>query len=149
MLEGYGGAGESSTDDDILASAAGKHLRSARGCVVDSCSNSRFSLMSQAGSLSSFSRQVLSHLRSLQANLGYLKVICVPVNVIHAAAVVVSHHFLLQEVELKYNNLISQRPERSAAETEGSKGTAASACELQRRLLCPFSEAPSLFPDKR
>lgn len=78
MLEGYGGAGESSTDDEILASAAGKHLRTARGCAVDSCSNSRFSLMSQAGSLSSFSRQVLSHLRSLQANLGYLKVICVP-----------------------------------------------------------------------
>lgn len=98
VLEGYGGAGESSTDDDILASAAGKHLRSARSCAVDSCSNSRFSLMSQAGSLSSFSRQVLSHLRSLQANLGYLK-----------------------EVELKYNNLISQRPERSAAEAEGSK----------------------------
>lgn len=75
MLEGYGGPGESSTDDDILAAAAGKHLRSSRGCAVDSCGNSRFSSMSQAGSLSSFSRQVLSHLRSLQANLSYLKVI--------------------------------------------------------------------------
>uniref|UniRef100_A0A674N2P3 Rho guanine nucleotide exchange factor (GEF) 12a n=1 Tax=Takifugu rubripes TaxID=31033 RepID=A0A674N2P3_TAKRU len=73
MLEGYGGAGESSTDDDILAAAAGKRLRSSRGCTVDSCSNSRFSSMSQAGSLSSFSKQVLSHLRSLQANLSYLK----------------------------------------------------------------------------
>ncbi|XP_056905599.1 rho guanine nucleotide exchange factor 12 isoform X2 [Takifugu flavidus] len=98
MLEGYGGAGESSTDDDILAAAAGKRLRSSRGCTVDSCGNSRFSSMSQAGSLSSFSKQVLSHLRSLQANLSYLK-----------------------EVEVKYNNLISQRPEGSTAETDGSK----------------------------
>lgn len=95
VLEGYGGPGESTTDDDILASAARKHLRSMRGCTVDSCSNSRFSLMSQAGSLSSFSRQVLSHLRSLQANLSYLKVInkdiCVPRDIIQAAVVAVSH----------------------------------------------------------
>lgn len=94
MLEGYGGPGESSTDDDILASAAGKLLRSTRGCAVDSSSNSRFSLMSQAGSLSSFSRQVLSHLRSLQANLSYLKVIntdiCVPINMIQAVVVALS-----------------------------------------------------------
>lgn len=75
MLEGYGGPGESSTDDDILASAAGKRLGSTRGCAVDSCSNSRLSSASQAGSLSSFSRQVLSHLRNLQANLSYLKVV--------------------------------------------------------------------------
>lgn len=30
--------------------------------------------------------------------------------------------FLLQEVEAKYNNLIRQRPERSAADTDGNKG---------------------------
>lgn len=74
MLEGYGGPGESSTDDDILASAGGKQLRTAQGCAADSGINLRFSSASQAGSLSSFSRLVLSHLRSLQANLNYLKV---------------------------------------------------------------------------
>uniref|UniRef100_A0A8C2ZYR0 Rho guanine nucleotide exchange factor 12 n=1 Tax=Cyclopterus lumpus TaxID=8103 RepID=A0A8C2ZYR0_CYCLU len=74
VLEGYGGPGESSTDDDIL------------GCAADSGINLRFSSTSQAGSLSSFSRQVLSHLRNLQANLNYLK-----------------------EVEAKYNNIIRQR----------------------------------------
>ncbi|CAN9511359.1 unnamed protein product [Ophioblennius macclurei] len=98
VLEGYGGPGESSTDDDILAAATGKHLSASKGCAADSGINLRFSSTSQAGSLSSFSRQVLCHLRSLQANLNYLK-----------------------EVEAKYNNLIRQRPERSAADAEGNK----------------------------
>ncbi|XP_034404563.1 rho guanine nucleotide exchange factor 12 isoform X3 [Cyclopterus lumpus] len=98
VLEGYGGPGESSTDDDILASTTGKQLRSSQGCAADSGINLRFSSTSQAGSLSSFSRQVLSHLRNLQANLNYLK-----------------------EVEAKYNNIIRQRPERSAADTDGNK----------------------------
>ncbi|XP_076002121.1 rho guanine nucleotide exchange factor 12 isoform X2 [Genypterus blacodes] len=98
VLEGYGGPGESSTDDDILASTTGKQLSTSQGCAADSGINLRFSSTSQAGSLSSFSRQVLSHLRNLQANLSYLK-----------------------EVEAKYNNLIRQRPERSAADTDGNK----------------------------
>uniref|UniRef100_A0AAQ4QEK5 Rho guanine nucleotide exchange factor 12 n=1 Tax=Gasterosteus aculeatus aculeatus TaxID=481459 RepID=A0AAQ4QEK5_GASAC len=99
VLEGYGGTGESSTDDDILASTTGKQLRSSQGCAADSGINLRFSSTSQAGSLSSFSRQVLSYLRNLQANLNYLK-----------------------EVEAKYNNLTRQRPETSAADTDGNKG---------------------------
>ncbi|KAF0030454.1 hypothetical protein F2P81_017185, partial [Scophthalmus maximus] len=99
VLEGYGGPGESSTDDDILASTTGKQLSTSQGCATDSGINLRFSSTSQAGSLSSFSRQVLSHLRNLQSNLNYLK-----------------------EVEAKYNNLIRQRPERSAADTDGNKG---------------------------
>ncbi|XP_028274909.1 rho guanine nucleotide exchange factor 12 isoform X2 [Parambassis ranga] len=98
VLEGYGGPGESSTDDDILASTTGKQLSTSQGCAADSGINLRFSSTSQAGSLSSFSRQVLSHLRNLQANLNYLK-----------------------EVEAKYNNLIRQRPERSSADTVGNK----------------------------
>ncbi|KAM4566132.1 rho guanine nucleotide exchange factor 12 isoform 1-T1 [Odontesthes bonariensis] len=98
VLEGYGGPGESSTDDDILASTTGKQLRTSQGCAADSGINLRFSSTSQAGSLSTFSRQVLSHLRNLQANLNYLK-----------------------EVETKYNNLIRQRPERSAADRDANK----------------------------
>ncbi|XP_028320102.1 rho guanine nucleotide exchange factor 12 isoform X2 [Gouania willdenowi] len=94
VLENYGGPGESSTDDDILASTTRKQLSSSHGCAADSGINLRFSSTSQAGSLSSFSRQVLSHLRNLQANLNYLK-----------------------DVEAKYNNLTRQRPEKSA---EGS-----------------------------
>ncbi|XP_058489687.1 rho guanine nucleotide exchange factor 12 isoform X2 [Solea solea] len=98
VLEGYSGPGESSTDDDILASATGKQLRTSQGCAADSGINLRFSSTSQAGSLSSFSRQVLSHLRNLQSNLNYLK-----------------------EVEAKYNNLIRQRPDRPTADTDGNK----------------------------
>ncbi|KAM7399462.1 hypothetical protein PAMP_018733 [Pampus punctatissimus] len=98
VLEGYGGPGESSTDDDILASTTGKQLSTSQGCAADSGINLRFSSTSHAGSLSSFSRQVLSHLRNLQANLNYLK-----------------------EVEAKYNNHIRQRPERSATDTDGNK----------------------------
>ncbi|KAF6736839.1 Rho guanine nucleotide exchange factor 12 [Oryzias melastigma] len=98
VLGGYGGPGESSTDDDILASTTGKQLSTSRGCAADSGINLRFSSASQAGSLSTFSRQVLSHLRSLQTNLNYLK-----------------------EVEVKYNNLVRQRPERSAADLDGNK----------------------------
>uniref|UniRef100_A0A8D3CVN8 Rho guanine nucleotide exchange factor 12 n=1 Tax=Scophthalmus maximus TaxID=52904 RepID=A0A8D3CVN8_SCOMX len=104
VLEGYGGPGESSTDDDILASTTGKQLSTSQGCATDSGINLRFSSTSQAGSLSSFSRQVLSHLRNLQSNLNYLK------------------------VEAKYNNLIRQRPERSAADTDGNKGISIDAC---------------------
>uniref|UniRef100_A0A7N6AZC5 Rho guanine nucleotide exchange factor (GEF) 12a n=1 Tax=Anabas testudineus TaxID=64144 RepID=A0A7N6AZC5_ANATE len=78
VLEGYGGPGESSTDDDILASTTGKQLSTSQGCAADSGINLRFSSTSQAGSLSSFSRQVLSHLRNLQANLNYLKVSHIP-----------------------------------------------------------------------
>ncbi|CAL1570422.1 unnamed protein product [Knipowitschia caucasica] len=92
VLEGYVGPGESSTDEELLASTAGKPLR---GCTADSGINLRFSSTSQAGSLSSFSRQVLSHLRHLQTNLNYLK-----------------------EVETKYNGLIQQR---STADTDGNK----------------------------
>ncbi|XP_027901389.1 rho guanine nucleotide exchange factor 12 isoform X1 [Xiphophorus couchianus] len=98
VLEGYGGQGESSTDDDILASTQGKQLRTSQGCAADSGINLRFSSTSQFGSLSTFSRQVLSHLRHLQTSLGYLK-----------------------EVETKYNNLIRQRTDRSSTDTDGNK----------------------------
>ncbi|KAF7668975.1 hypothetical protein LDENG_00271680 [Lucifuga dentata] len=98
VLEGYGGPAESSTDDDILASTTGKQLSTSQGCTADSGINLRFSSTSQAGSLSSFSRQVLSHLRNLQANLNYLK-----------------------DIETKYNNLIRQRPERSVVDMDENK----------------------------
>uniref|UniRef100_A0A673YXM6 Rho guanine nucleotide exchange factor 12 n=1 Tax=Salmo trutta TaxID=8032 RepID=A0A673YXM6_SALTR len=73
VLEGYGGSGESSTDDDLQAT--GKQLSASRGCGAgDSGISLRFSSASQAGSISSFSRQVLSHIRNLQTNLNHLKV---------------------------------------------------------------------------
>ncbi len=137
VLEGYGGPGESSTDDDILASTTGKQLRTSQGCAADSGINLRFSSASQAGSLSSFSRQVLSHLRNLQANLNYLKVPDSHWAHQHTRLwkesiytlwsfllpdLTVNCLFLLQEVEAKYNNQIRQRPERSAADADGNKG---------------------------
>ncbi|XP_008334078.1 rho guanine nucleotide exchange factor 12-like isoform X1 [Cynoglossus semilaevis] len=95
VLEGYGRAGESSTDDESRASTTGKQLSSAQGCATDSGMNLRFSSTSQAGSLSIFSRQVLSHLRNLQSNLNYLK-----------------------DVEAKYNNVLRPRSERSAEDSD-------------------------------
>ncbi|XP_036005365.1 rho guanine nucleotide exchange factor 12 isoform X6 [Fundulus heteroclitus] len=98
VLEGYGGQGESNTDDDMLASTPGKQLRTSQGCAADSGINLRFSSTSQFGSLSTFSRQVLCHLRNLQSNLSYLK-----------------------EVETKYNNLLRQRTEGSSTDTDGNR----------------------------
>ncbi|XP_061537517.1 rho guanine nucleotide exchange factor 12 isoform X1 [Phycodurus eques] len=95
VLEGYGGPGESSTDDDL--SPAGKQLSVSQGCAADSGINLRFSSASHAGSLSSFSRQILSHLRNLQTSLNQLK-----------------------DIEAKYNNL-RQRPERSSTHSDGNK----------------------------
>ncbi|XP_061828984.1 rho guanine nucleotide exchange factor 12 isoform X3 [Nerophis lumbriciformis] len=95
VLEEYGGPGESSTDDDMLASPAGKQLSASQRCAADSGINLRFSAASHAGSLSTFSRQVLSYLRNLQANLNHLK-----------------------EVEAKYNNLLHQR---STTHSDGNK----------------------------
>uniref|UniRef100_A0A8C7D780 Rho guanine nucleotide exchange factor 12 n=1 Tax=Oncorhynchus kisutch TaxID=8019 RepID=A0A8C7D780_ONCKI len=98
VLEGYGGSGESSTDDDLQAT--GKQLSASRGCGAgDSGISLRFSSASQAGSISSFSRQVLSHLRNLQTNLNHLK-----------------------EVEAKYHSLLRQRPARSSTGTDINKG---------------------------
>uniref|UniRef100_A0A8C8JM90 Rho guanine nucleotide exchange factor (GEF) 12a n=1 Tax=Oncorhynchus tshawytscha TaxID=74940 RepID=A0A8C8JM90_ONCTS len=98
VLEGYGGSGESSTDDDLQAT--GKQLSASRVCGAgDSGISLRFSSASQAGSISSFSRQVLSHLRNLQTNLNHLK-----------------------EVEAKYHSLLRQRPARSSTDTDINKG---------------------------
>ncbi|XP_042153015.1 rho guanine nucleotide exchange factor 12 isoform X3 [Oncorhynchus tshawytscha] len=97
VLEGYGGSGESSTDDDLQAT--GKQLSASRGCGAgDSGISLRFSSASQAGSISSFSRQVLSHIRNLQTNLNHLK-----------------------EVEAKYHSLLRQRPARSSTDMDDNK----------------------------
>uniref|UniRef100_A0A8C8GLP9 Rho guanine nucleotide exchange factor 12 n=1 Tax=Oncorhynchus tshawytscha TaxID=74940 RepID=A0A8C8GLP9_ONCTS len=108
VLEGYGGSGESSTDDDLQAT--GKQLSASRGCGAgDSGISLRFSSASQAGSISSFSRQVLSHIRNLQTNLNHLK-----------------------EVEAKYHSLLRQRPARSSTDMDDNKGNMAVV------LLIPF-----------
>ncbi|KAK6297034.1 hypothetical protein J4Q44_G00331760 [Coregonus suidteri] len=97
VLEGYGGLGESSTDDDLQST--GKQLSASRGCGAgDSGISLRFSSASQAGSICSFSRQVLSHLRNLQTNLNHLK-----------------------EVEAKYHSLLRLRPARSSTDVEDNK----------------------------
>ncbi|CAL8361291.1 unnamed protein product [Merluccius merluccius] len=119
VLEGYSEPGESSTDDDIMAASTGKQLSASRGCPADSGINLRFSTTSQAGSLSTFSRQVLSHLRNLQANLSYLK-----------------------EVEAKYNNVIRQRSERPAPDMDGNK-------VARMRLAAVFPSVRGCFSGRR
>uniref|UniRef100_A0A673KN67 Rho guanine nucleotide exchange factor 12-like n=1 Tax=Sinocyclocheilus rhinocerous TaxID=307959 RepID=A0A673KN67_9TELE len=71
VLEGYGGPGESSTDDDIQVRRKESSL--AHSCAADSGISLKFSSPS-SGSTSRLSRQVLSHIRCLQANLNHLKV---------------------------------------------------------------------------
>ncbi|TRY93270.1 hypothetical protein DNTS_021647 [Danionella cerebrum] len=70
VLEGYGGPGESSTDDEIQMGRKESSL--AHSCAADSGISLRFSAPS-CGSTSRLSRQVLSHLSCLQANLNQLK----------------------------------------------------------------------------
>uniref|UniRef100_A0A672QFB3 Rho guanine nucleotide exchange factor 12 n=1 Tax=Sinocyclocheilus grahami TaxID=75366 RepID=A0A672QFB3_SINGR len=96
VLEGYGGPGESSTDDDIQVRRKESSL--AHSCAADSGISLKFSSPS-SGSTSRLSRQVLSHLRCLQANLSHLK-----------------------EMETKYYNLLRQRPVGSTADTDESRG---------------------------
>ncbi|XP_060799832.1 rho guanine nucleotide exchange factor 12 isoform X3 [Neoarius graeffei] len=69
VLEGSGGS-ESSTDDNVQYRR--KELGLSRGCAADSGISLRFS-SSSAESLCGISRQVLTYLRSLQANLNHLK----------------------------------------------------------------------------
>ncbi|XP_016149476.1 rho guanine nucleotide exchange factor 12-like isoform X1 [Sinocyclocheilus grahami] len=95
VLEGYGGPGESSTDDDIQVRRKESSL--AHSCAADSGISLKFSSPS-SGSTSRLSRQVLSHLRCLQANLSHLK-----------------------EMETKYYNLLRQRPVGSTADTDESR----------------------------
>ncbi|ROL53330.1 Rho guanine nucleotide exchange factor 12, partial [Anabarilius grahami] len=97
VLEGYGGSGESSTDDDIQVGRKEPSL--AHSCAADSGISLKFSSPS-SGSTSRLSRQVLSHLRCLQANLNHLK-----------------------EMETKYYNLLRQRPVGSSADGDESRGT--------------------------
>ncbi|XP_067306849.1 rho guanine nucleotide exchange factor 12 isoform X2 [Pseudorasbora parva] len=95
VLEGYGGSGESSTDDDIQVGRKEPSL--AHSCAADSGISLKFSSPS-SGSTSRLSRQVLSHLRCLQANLNHLK-----------------------EMETKYYNLLRQRPVGSGADADESR----------------------------
>ncbi|XP_009290006.1 rho guanine nucleotide exchange factor 12 isoform X1 [Danio rerio] len=95
VLEGFGGSGESSTDDDFQVGRKEPGL--AHSCAADSGISLKFSSPS-SGSTSRLSRQVLSHLRCLQANLNHLK-----------------------EMETKYYNLLRQRPVGSAAEADESR----------------------------
>ncbi|XP_026082118.1 rho guanine nucleotide exchange factor 12-like isoform X1 [Carassius auratus] len=95
VLEGYGGPGESSTDDDIQVGRKESSL--AHSCAADSGISLKFSSPS-SGSTSRLSREVLSHLRCLQANLNHLK-----------------------EMETKYYNLLRQKPVGSTADTDESR----------------------------
>uniref|UniRef100_W5LGL5 Rho guanine nucleotide exchange factor 12 n=1 Tax=Astyanax mexicanus TaxID=7994 RepID=W5LGL5_ASTMX len=71
VLEGYSGSRESSTDDDVHV--GGMELGLSQSCAADSGISLRFSSAS-VESTCRLSRQVLTHLRSLQANLNHLKV---------------------------------------------------------------------------
>ncbi|KAL2085937.1 hypothetical protein ACEWY4_019257 [Coilia grayii] len=98
VLEGFGGSGESSTDEELAVGAKGLAL--SRGCVGDSGISLRCPSGYPTGSISTFSRQVFTHLRNLQASLNQLK-----------------------DVETKYFSLLRQRQAGPAGEPEEGKGT--------------------------
>ncbi|KAI4904553.1 hypothetical protein NFI96_029617, partial [Prochilodus magdalenae] len=91
VLEGYGGSGESSTDDDVQVGRM--ELGLTRSCAADSGISLRFSSAS-VESTCRLSRQVLTHLRALQTNLNHLK-----------------------EVESRYYSLLHQRNIGSSADS--------------------------------
>ncbi|XP_053473640.1 rho guanine nucleotide exchange factor 12 isoform X2 [Ictalurus furcatus] len=94
VLEGYGGSGESSTDDD------GQVCSTEPAAAGDSGIDLK-KLLSSVSSQSrgpNFSRQVMTHLRLLQANLQHLK-----------------------DVESKYNQLCQRHSEQAATESEENK----------------------------
>ncbi|XP_067112948.1 rho guanine nucleotide exchange factor 12 isoform X1 [Osmerus mordax] len=97
VLEGYGGSGESSTDDDgVLGGEGGIQWGSAGDFSIDL--KKLLSSSSQTGGAGpNISRQVMTHLRLLQANLQHLK-----------------------DVETKYNQL-RQRLSETATDTEENK----------------------------
>ncbi|KAJ8347569.1 hypothetical protein SKAU_G00261580 [Synaphobranchus kaupii] len=73
VLEGYGGLGESSTDDDLQGGE--KELGARWVSAADSGIDLKklLSASSQPGGAPNLSRQVMTHLRVLQASLQYLK----------------------------------------------------------------------------
>lgn len=70
VLEGYGGSGESSTDDDVQGSSIEPTAAGDSGIDLKKLLSSS---SSQSGG-PNLSRQVMTHLRLLQANLQHLKV---------------------------------------------------------------------------
>uniref|UniRef100_A0A4W5MA13 Rho guanine nucleotide exchange factor 12 n=1 Tax=Hucho hucho TaxID=62062 RepID=A0A4W5MA13_9TELE len=99
VLEGYGASGESSTDNDGQASGEGS---GGGGAQWDSGIDLKKLLSSSSqtgGAGPNLSRQVMTHIRLLQANLQHLK-----------------------EVETKYNEL-RQRLTETATDTEENKGS--------------------------
>ncbi|KPP76217.1 rho guanine nucleotide exchange factor 12-like [Scleropages formosus] len=138
VLQGYGGSGESSTDDDAQTSEKGPGARwvSAGDSGIDL--KKLLSSSSLSGGAPNFSRQVMTHLRLLQANLNHLKVkcrhmvTCSPfpkmlsgVQLIYSLIIVsqlmLSCLILFQEVETKYNQLL-QKQEGPRTDTDKNKG---------------------------
>ncbi|XP_076867187.1 rho guanine nucleotide exchange factor 12 isoform X2 [Brachyhypopomus gauderio] len=95
VLEGYGGSGESSTDDDPQGGGSVEPT-SAGDSSID-LKKLLSSSSSQSGG-PNLSRQVMTHLRLLQANLQHLK-----------------------EIETKYNKLCQRHPEEAATTFEENK----------------------------
>ncbi|XP_042560291.1 rho guanine nucleotide exchange factor 12-like isoform X2 [Clupea harengus] len=100
VLEGFGGSRESSTDDELAVGvgAGAKGLALSRGCVGDSGISLRCPSGYPTGSISTFSRQVFTHLRNLQASLNQLK-----------------------DMETKYFSLLRQRQADPAMDSEEGK----------------------------
>uniref|UniRef100_A0A673FT54 Rho guanine nucleotide exchange factor 12-like n=1 Tax=Sinocyclocheilus rhinocerous TaxID=307959 RepID=A0A673FT54_9TELE len=98
VLEVYGGLGESSTDDDVQGSSGEPVAAGDSGIDLKKLLSSS----SQSSGGPNLNRQIMTHIRLLQANLQHLK-----------------------DTEIKYNQLRQRLSEETATDTEENKGSAA------------------------
>ncbi|XP_048045505.1 rho guanine nucleotide exchange factor 12 isoform X2 [Megalobrama amblycephala] len=95
VLEVYGGSGESSTDDDVQGSSGEPVAGGDSGIDLKKLLSSS----SQSSGGPNLNRQIMTHIRLLQANLQHLK-----------------------DTEIKYNQLRQRLSEETATDTEENKG---------------------------
>ncbi|XP_057180416.1 rho guanine nucleotide exchange factor 12 isoform X1 [Triplophysa rosa] len=94
VLEGYGGSGESGTEDDVQGSIGEPVAGGDSGIDLKKLLSSS----SQSSGGPNINRQIMTHLRLLQANLQHLK-----------------------EIEIKYNQVRQRISKEAATETEENK----------------------------
>ncbi|XP_067293909.1 rho guanine nucleotide exchange factor 12 isoform X3 [Pseudorasbora parva] len=95
VLEVYGGSGESSTDDDVQSNSVEPVAGGDSGIDLKKLLSSS----SQSSGGPNLNRQIMTHIRLLQANLQHLK-----------------------DTEIKYNQLRQRLSEETATDTEENKG---------------------------
>ncbi|XDV19902.1 hypothetical protein PO909_025298 [Leuciscus waleckii] len=115
VLEVYGGSGESSTEDDVQGNSGEPAAGGDSGIDLKKLLSSS----SQSSGGPNLNRQIMTHIRLLQANLQHLK-----------------------DTEIKYNQLCQRLSEETATDTEENKGSAAFVLPAGGSVLCCHYKCP-------